>query len=145
VRYRCRRDGCRAPQTLDLEAGVREPTCERCGATFALQTDDGVAAAEPLQRCVICGGREFFLRRDFPQRLGLALVVLCALVASVFYYLENIPATFGTLAALVIVDAIICLFVGKVVVCYRCRAEYRGLAYNPRHDPFDLATAEKYQ
>jgi len=31
-----------------------------------------------------------------------------------------------------------------VTVCYRCRAEYRGNAYNPGHAGFDLATSEKY-
>ena len=72
------------------------------------------------------------------------LVVIFGLVASVFYYYQNVPATFATLFSLVLVDAAIYFFVGKVTVCYRCRAEYRGLAYNPDHEGFDRATAEKY-
>jgi hypothetical protein len=97
-----------------------------------------------VRRCAVCGGTEFFVRKDFPQKLGLMLVILFGAVASVFYYFENIPATFGTLASLVVVDAAIYLFVGRVTACYRCRAEYRGVAYNPDLEGFDLATSEKY-
>ena len=95
--------------------------------------------------CTCCGGKEFFLRKDFPQKLGLSLVILFGVIASVFYYRQNVIATFATLASLVVIDAIIFLFVGKVVVCYKCRAEYRGLPYNPGLEGFDLATAEKYR
>lgn len=97
-----------------------------------------------MTRCVLCDGLEFFVRRDFPQRLGLGLVIVFGIIASVFYAYENILATYATLASLVLIDAIIFLFVGRVTVCYRCRAEYRGLVYNPDHEGFDLATSEKY-
>lgn len=72
-------------------------------------------------------------------------MILFAGVASTFYYFQQIPATFVTLGALVVVDAAIYLLVGKVTVCYQCRAEYRGLAYNPDHRGFDLAASEKYE
>jgi hypothetical protein len=97
-----------------------------------------------IDRCVVCDGVEFFIRRDFPQKLGMALVVMFGVAASVFFYYQNVLATYGTLASLAVVDAIIYFFVGKVTVCYRCRAEYRGLVYNPDHEGFDLATSEKY-
>lgn len=98
-----------------------------------------------VDRCAACGGVEFFIRKDFPQRIGLSLVIVFGLVASVFYYFENIPATFGALLALVVIDAAIYWIVGRVTVCYRCRAEYRGCVYNPDHHGFDLATSEKYK
>ena len=87
---------------------------------------------------------EFFVRKDFPQRIGLLLVVIFGLLATVFYYYENIVATFATMSALVLIDAAIYLFVGKVSVCYKCRAEFRDVAYNAAHGGFDLATSEKY-
>jgi hypothetical protein len=106
--------------------------------------DQTLARHGDIRQCAACGGTEFFIRKDFPQKLGLILVILFGTVASVFYYFENIPATFGTLGSLVIVDAAIYFFVSRVTVCYRCRAEYRGVAYNPEHQGFDLATSEKY-
>jgi hypothetical protein len=73
------------------------------------------------------------------------MVILFGVIATIFFAREDIPMTFGALAALVVIDALIYLFVGRVTVCYRCRAELRGVAYNGEHRGFDLATAEKYR
>jgi hypothetical protein len=45
----------------------------------------------------------------------------------------------------VAVDALLYLVVGKMTVCYRCRAEFRDAPINPDHEGFDLAVAEKYR
>ncbi len=146
IQHRCPKAPCRTPIRTDVaSAGRVEVRCPACGEEIALDVPAELANERKVVRCAACPGREFFVRRDFPQRLGLALVVGFGLAATAFYYYENILATFGTLAALVVVDAILFLFVGKVTVCYRCRAEYRGAAYNPDHEGFDLATSEKYQ
>jgi hypothetical protein len=116
--------------------------CARCGLRQTARI--AIPADQLLRQCSLCDGSEFFIRKDFPQKIGLLLVILFALVASVFYYFNNVPATFATLASLVLIDAVIYLFVGKVTVCYRCRAEYRGLPIDPAHEGFDLATSEKY-
>jgi hypothetical protein len=143
--YSCPDRDCRLWNQLVLAGGHRSHTCTACSRQAGMDVMQDLASGESIDQCVMCGGREFFIRKDFPQKLGLGLVILFALTASVFYYFENVPATFATLAALVVVDAVIYLFVGRVTVCYRCRAEYRGLAYNPSHRGFDLATSEKYE
>lgn len=117
--------------TRDAMAGEARPT--------------GVSGGSGMvTRCAACPGREFFIRKDFPQKFGMVLVVIFGLVATYFYAEQRVGLTFATLGALVVIDAIIFFFVGKVTVCYRCRAEYRGVAYNPDHAGFDLATSEKY-
>jgi hypothetical protein len=83
------------------------------------------------------------VRKDFPQRLGLAIVIAAGLT-SMLLYARHTLAALGLLAAVCILDALVFLCVGRVTVCYRCRAEFRRAAYNPAHAPFDLATAEKY-
>ena len=50
----------------------------------------------------------------------------------------------GILAGAALIDLVLYLAIGKVTVCYRCRAEYRKARINPAHEPFDLAPAEKY-
>lgn len=143
--FRCRNSACRATLRETLaKAGPCTATCPACGTVHEVRPDDPIVQRGELTRCAICEGSEFFIRKDFPQKLGMTLVVLFGLVASIFYSYKNIPATFGTLGALVLVDAVIYFFVGKVTVCYRCRAEYRGLPPNSRHAGFDLATSEKY-
>ena len=101
---------------------------------------------EPLTSCPNCGCADLFVRKDFPQKLGLAIVVVAALA---FLALAARPQNFylGALVLVVaaLVDAIIYMLVGKVTVCYRCRAEFRGVPINPKHEGFELATAEKYR
>src|SRR5438477_4018655 len=138
LRYRCASCGVR--RNKKIGHGAHTDRCPGCGHEALID-----AMSEPLTRCTVCGGTEFFVRKDFPQKLGLSLVIAFGLIASVFYYYERVIATFATLAILVAIDAIIYFFVGKVMVCYKCRAEYRGAAYNSRLEGFDLATSEKYQ
>ena len=101
---------------------------------------------ESLSACPKCGCTDLFVRKDFPQKLGLAIVVVAAVA---FLALASRPRYFYlgalVLVAAVVIDAAIYLFVGKVTVCYRCRAEFRNVPVNPEHEGFDLAIAEKYR
>src|SRR3712207_4431102 len=99
-----------------------------------------------LTTCPECGCRDLFVRKDFPQKLGLAVVALAAVA---FLVLAARPATFylgvWVLVAATLADALLFSFVPKITVCYRCRAEFRGVPVNPEHGGFELATAEKYR
>ena len=103
-------------------------------------------AAEPLITCPTCGCRDLFIRKDFPQKTGLLVIVVAGLAFLVF------AARRGTfylgvwvLVSAAAVDALLYFLVPKVTVCYRCRAEFRGLPLNPGHGAFELAVAEKYR
>src|SRR5688500_10428696 len=100
----------------------------------------------PLHACPACGCKDLFIRKDFPQKLGLAVVVLAALS---FLVLAANPRTFyigaWVLVIAAAVDAVVYVFVGKVTVCYKCRAEFRDVPLNPEHEAFELAVAEKYR
>lgn len=145
TKRRCGNGDCRNLLNVPLQMhDITKVDCNLCGHVHEFQDIRGRCADHSVSQCVWCGGREFFIRKDFPQRLGMAMVIVFGVVASVFYYFENVVATFATLASLVVIDAVIYLFVGKVTVCYKCRAEFRGVVYNPEHQPFDLATSEKY-
>ncbi|HWL95027.1 MAG TPA: hypothetical protein VNT79_16020 [Phycisphaerae bacterium] len=145
ITHRCPKGHCRAPVRTRVDrAGRLDAVCPRCNEPLWLQIPEEMANDRLVNQCACCPGREFFIRKDFPQKLGFALVVIFGLAASIAYYYERVLVTFAILGALVVIDALIYLFVGKVTVCYRCRAEYRGFAYNPAHEGFDLATSEKY-
>ena len=98
-----------------------------------------------LQACPKCGCRDLFIRKDFPQKLGLTLVVIAA---ATFLMLAAWRHTFWVgalvLVGAAIVDAVLYALVPRITVCYRCRAEFRG-PINPDHAGFDLATGEKYR
>ena len=95
--------------------------------------------------CPQCGCADLFVRKDFPQRAGLAIVVIAA-VSFVILARARQHMYLGVLVLLAAaaIDAVIYFFVGRVTVCYRCRAEFRG-EVNPDHAAFDLAIAEKYR
>ena len=98
-----------------------------------------------LEACPNCGCRDLFVRKDFPQKLGMGIVIVAGVA---FLVLASWRHTFWigalVLAGAAIVDALIYGFVPKITVCYRCRTEFGG-PINPEHEGFDLATGEKYR
>jgi hypothetical protein len=100
----------------------------------------------PLETCPECGCADLFVRKDFPQKLGLSIVILATLA---FLLLAATRRWFwlGAVVLLVAagVDALLYLVVGRITVCYRCRAEFRSAPINPGHAGFELSIAEKYR
>ncbi len=72
------------------------------------------------------------------------IVIDAAIASCVFLYLKMMMWVWIVLGGAVLVDAALYFVTGIATVCYRCRAEFRGVAYNPAHTGFDLATSEKY-
>jgi hypothetical protein len=103
-------------------------------------------ATESLTSCPHCGCRDLFVRKDFPQKTGLSVVVIAGVA---FLVLAARRGTFylgvWVLVAAAAVDALLYFFVPKVTTCYRCRSDFRGVPLNPEHGPFELAVAEKYR
>lgn len=126
-----------------LEACGGAIRCPRCQREHAVALSDAMLREHRVDRCPLCGCRELFIRRDFPQKLGL-LIVVCAALLSVFTYRANIMVSWAILGTAVGVDLIIYTLVGTVTACYACRAEFRKVAPNPEHEGFDLARSEKY-
>src|SRR3954467_5089556 len=80
------------------------------------QGPDGFVTA-----CPKCGCRDLFVRKDFPQKVGLFIVLGAAgafliLAASRTHF--YLGATVLLVAAAI--DAALYVFVPKITVCYRC-------------------------
>ncbi|HTK28097.1 MAG TPA: hypothetical protein VL309_01000 [Vicinamibacterales bacterium] len=128
---------------LPVEAGARADAirCGRCGREIPLSWSDDVAADRAVDRCPICAGTDFYIRKDFDPKVGLAVVVVGALVSAVFYWFGRDLIAYSILAAAVFVDLIVYGRLTDVTVCYRCHAEFRG-AYRRTAPSFDLHTAD---
>ena len=144
IRYHCPTDGCVAIIEYEpLESSGPTMECPRCHVRHPIRVSDSIHRDHLVDRCVVCGGSELFIRKDFPQRLGVAVVVVFGL-AAIYYFTVSVLIAWSILAAAVLVDLVIYAFLGKVTTCYVCRAEYRKCPLNPAHEGFDLATSEKY-
>jgi len=137
TRIICQNAECR--QWVELEDVPAK--CPGCGQAHRLSAHQ---SGQVLEHCLSCGSDELYIRKDFPQRIGLIMVVIVAIVSIYLFAIGALLWSLGVLLALVVVDLLIYGFVPRMTVCYRCRAEYRQYSINPRHRGFDLATAEQY-
>ena len=115
--------------------------CGRCGRDIPLTLSDDLRADRTIDRCPVCGGADFYLRKDFDPKLGLAVVIAGALVSGVFYWFGRDFIAYGILAAAALIDLVVYGRLKDLTVCYRCHSEFRG-AYRRTASSFDLHTAD---
>jgi hypothetical protein len=141
VTFRC--PHCQEPATVSVEPAAQELACPHCAARWAIEP--GALTDGKLWRCLVCPSTELFVRKDFSQRLGIAIVVAGFLISSVFWYYRMPLWTYAVLFATALLDVVLYLTVGNVLECYRCQAHYRGVPGLENHQPFDLETHEKHR
>jgi hypothetical protein len=141
ISYSCPK--CQRGVTCELSQQPAEVVCPHCG--YALDPPEDGMVEGRVARCLVCPSNELFVRKDFNQRLGLAILVLGLGASCVTWYLHMPYVTYGILGGTALVDALLYLLVGNVLQCYRCRAEYRGVAGLERHEPFDLEVHERHR
>jgi hypothetical protein len=108
--------------------------CVRCGREHALQLD-GLSAEGGVRRCLACGHAELYRMKAFPRPLGVAVVVVAAVLAPFTYYLSLLLAA--------VVDVTLYAIVPDVLVCYACKATHHGFPPAPRHPRFDREIDER--
>ena len=138
--FRCPR--CKEETSAEFEAADAQLACSRCQARLEIPT--GAFCDGQLTRCLVCPSTELYLRKDFPQRLGVAIVVAGFVASSIAWGYHRPLLTFGILMATALVDVVLFLVMSEAVVCYRCHAQYR-LAGDGSYQPFDLETHERYR
>jgi hypothetical protein len=132
-------------QTSRAEVSHDSPAldCAHCGLQLA-RPDDAYDEGH-LVRCLACPSTDLFVRKDFPQRLGAAIVVAGFAASCVTWYLYQKELTFAVLVATALADVVLYRLVGDALVCYRCGAQYRRLPGIEQRAGFDLATHERYR
>jgi hypothetical protein len=127
-----------------LETAVRA-VCPRCGTARPLHPE--AITQSRLDACPWCLTTDLYLQKDFPQGLGLFIVVVGFAISTVFWYYEMPIATFAVLVASAVVDGVLYHTVPDVTICYRCSCQVRGAGSNPdgSFQPFDLVVGERYR
>jgi len=98
-----------------------------------------------LPMCVVCGNHELYKKKDFPHGLGLAILTIACLASVFTYGWYEKWLTWTILIGSALFDGLLYLWVGDAIVCYRCHTEYRGLAADSTHRPFELTIGERYR
>ncbi len=115
--------------------------CGRCGTEIPLSFSGAVRADTAVDVCPVCGGGDFYKRKDFDPKLGVTVVVIGGLISAVFYWFDRDLIAYGILGLAALIDLVVYGRLKDITVCYRCHTEFRG-AY-PRTAPaFDLHTAD---
>jgi hypothetical protein len=153
--YAC--PACDATVTLGGAESLRTLACPQCGAEVETPRDalawvaaDGTPAPPGagrlrLRRCLVCPGTELFARKDFPQRLGVGIVVAGFAASCVTWAWRLLVPTFAILFATALLDVILYLLMPECLTCYRCAARYRGDGVADDAGGFDLETHEKHR
>lgn len=135
----------RCEQTAQAEwaPGQDHLPCSHCGLALTVPEDswqDGL-----LERCLACPSHDLFVRKDFPQRLGVTIVVTGFVFSSIAWYFYHPLWSFAFLFATALIDVVLYLVMGEALNCYRCGAQYRGVPEIERYKAFDLETHERYR
>jgi len=137
---------CQAVGNVSPVEALPEVRCSACGEGRGLRP----GAIEPggsLHACPLCATEELYLQKDFPQGLGLAIVIAGFAVSTVFWYYDRPVPALSILLASALADMVLFYVVPDVTICYRCLSQYRGAGANPegRFGRFDLAVGERYR
>jgi len=118
-------------------------TCGACGTPQPLDLPGHVDAQGALDGCPRCGYHTLCIQKDVNPRLGVALVVVS--FAVLLFSGLPLPWMIAGLVVLTVLDvALLRLVVKRLLICYRCKAQFRGFPPGPRCRPFDLATWEAH-
>ena len=133
---------CEHTSRIPFEGGapVACPQCDWNQRTSAEISSDGA-----LDECLVCGCKELFIRKNFSQRLGIAVVVIAAASSAIAWAYYMWYTAYGILFAAALLDLYLYFTVGNLLQCYRCNAEYRGLPHLDDHQAFSLETHERFR
>ena len=121
-----------------------ESPCPLCGQAIRLHISDRMRCDDVVDRCAVCDCNKVYVQKDFNRTLGVSIFLVGALLFLLCAWKNRLVE--GTLvwAAFVVADGLLFKFLPDVTICYKCYAQYRGVARNPDNQPFELGLAEKY-
>jgi DNA-directed RNA polymerase subunit RPC12/RpoP len=141
VTYSCPGCGRTVRELISAESSSLD--CPHCRQQIAIPS--GAIEGRRIHRCLACPSRELYARKDFPQRLGVALVALGFVGSSIAWANYQVLWSFAILFGTALVDLLLYIVMGESLTCYRCGAQYRGFEEIELHGGFDLETHERHR
>jgi uncharacterized protein YbaR (Trm112 family) len=141
VTFRC--PECEQTSRVEVAPSSAALSCPHCHTR--LRIPEGAIVGHGVTRCLVCPSTELFVRKDFPQQLGVAIVALGIAVSCYTWFNHWLYWTFGVFFATALADVLLYFFMPDALVCYRCGAHYRSVDNLDKHGAFDLATHERFR
>lgn len=134
---------CQAPQSQEIGPGQTSLHCTVCGWHKSITASEDTRAAP--DSCHVCGCGDLWRQKDFPQRIGLAMVAGGAILSTIAWAYYRPAIAIGILMAFAFVDLVLYTFMKDMLVCYRCGARYRRTHISEDHPRFNLELNERYR
>lgn len=129
---------CQSHQKQLLEFPLQElPYCVSCKKNLFPHPTHNFKKEAYLDQCPLCGSAHVFRRKDFNQKLGVALIVLGVALAYFTYGVSLLVVT--------LIDFFLFRRIKEVGICYQCQAEFRNHAPLVNLPAFDLELHDYYQ
>jgi len=141
VQILARCPACDAALPVDAPESSATIRCGRCGREMPLTLTPAVCEDRRVDRCPVCQGADFYIRKDFAPKVGLTIIIVGACISAVFYWFGRDLVAYGLLGGATLVDLAIYGRLKDLTVCYRCHTEFRG-GYERTAPAFDLHTAD---
>jgi len=119
--------------------------CKHCGKGREAKGHGELDAQGALAKCGLCDCTEFYRQKDFNTKLGLWIMGLIVVGAGFFFIKNQVMIAFGILVAGALLDLGLFFGLGDIVICYNCRAIYRGFPISPQVEGFDLKIHDRYE
>ena len=123
--------------------GSSRAKCHACDWERAIPPGD-ISDDRP-RACLACGSEDLWCQKDFPQGMGLLLVVIGGILSTWAWASYEPLIAIGVLMFFALGDLLLFLFMPDVLVCYRCKARHRQANMDENHPRFNLELAERYR
>jgi hypothetical protein len=138
---------CGALNEVQVGTPANDPpktvACKACAASLRVDFHKHFGPQARLDGCPACGYHTLYAQKDVNAKLGVLLVVV--VFAALLLSGLSLPWMIGWLVAFALLDWLLLrLLVRRVLICYRCKAQYRGFPPGPSVRAFDLATWEAH-
>ncbi len=141
ITYNC--PACHKPAREQVSATSKALECPQCHQQISIPAN--AIAGKRINQCLVCPSTDLYARKDFPQRLGVGLVVVAVVGSCIAWANYEVIWAFAILFGTALIDLVLYIAMGESLTCYRCGAQYRGFEEIELHGGFDLETHERYR
>jgi len=135
--------GCDTTNYRHVNTASHSLDCSHCDWTRQIPEAD--LKDETPQCCLTCSNSDLWRQKDFPQGLGLLMVVAGATLSTIAWWKMEPAIAIGILLVFAAIDMLLYVAMPDVLVCYRCRSRHRKASIAEEHPRFNLELHERYR